>query len=526
MDASKLRDLRTLVEALRGVVLDWDSIVASVETLTRDNEQLRSGADGQGREHRALREAYERLRREREETDRAGAELAAGRETLLREQRAVHEQREGYETLVREHAEATSALRQLRQQYDALAQSRAHGGASADGAAPAHGTGPLLAELARQQAGIHGLFRVSELALQDLTPSSLAEMVLSDAMRSLRSDAALMLLCDRDGNFTESQEGKPALVAQLHNFLDSSFKELVKTGGKETITLTGKVHPFSAVAALIPNTGNSIGVLCLGREADSGPYLSDEKQFLVVYARNVALGLQNIVVRGNLEANIIDTMSFFVTALESRDPYLKGHSARVSLYAGEIATVMRLPHAQVAVARRTGLLHDLGKLMLPDAIRLKDKPLAKEEYALLMRHPMVADRMLRPLRFLTFEASAVRHHLERHDGTGYPDGLRGEEIPLPARVVAVADCFDAMLSNRPYRDALPIDVAMNEVLRGAGTQFDPAVIEAFGSIPRARLAEIGGYYNTTPGTVSSPPAEAPADAGLAIAPEPPVAVQA
>jgi HD-GYP domain-containing protein (c-di-GMP phosphodiesterase class II) len=213
-------------------------------------------------------------------------------------------------------------------------------------------------------------------------------------------------------------------------------------------------------------------------------------------------------------------------ALESRDPYLKGHSARVSLYAGEIAIVMRLPHAQVAVARRTGLLHDLGKLMLPDAIRLKDTPLAKEEYALLMRHPMVADRMLRPLRFLTFEASAVRHHLERHDGTGYPDGLRGEEIPLPARVVAVADCFDAMLSNRPYREALPIDVAMNEVLRGAGTQFDPAVIEAFGSIPRARLAEIGGYYTTPPGTVSSLPAPGPADASVALPPEAPVAVQA
>jgi HD-GYP domain-containing protein (c-di-GMP phosphodiesterase class II) len=102
----------------------------------------------------------------------------------------------------------------------------------------------------------------------------------------------------------------------------------------------------------------------------------------------------------------------------------------------------------------------------------------------------VAYKILTPLRFLAQEAEAIKYHHERFDGKGYPDGLKGEEIPLPARIVSVADSFDAMTSTRPYRSALPQDVALSEVLRGEGIQFDPRVIEAFASIPRSRLSEI------------------------------------
>jgi HD-GYP domain-containing protein (c-di-GMP phosphodiesterase class II) len=147
----------------------------------------------------------------------------------------------------------------------------------------------------------------------------------------------------------------------------------------------------------------------------------------------------------------------------------------------------------VFVARRAGILHDLGKLVILDSILHKPGRLSKEEYALITRHPLVAYKILKPLRFLGPEAEAIKYHHERYDGRGYPDGLKGEDIPLAARIVTVADSFDAMTSARPYRSALPHDVALAEVVRGKGVHFDPQVITAFAAIPRARITQISRY---------------------------------
>jgi hypothetical protein len=319
--------------------------------------------------------------------------------------------------------------------------------------------------------------------------------VLDYTIQSLRGDAALLLLRDPEGSFTPNQTGDPALGNALLSLLHGAFDELVRTGGKEALTLTTTDQPFTALAVLIPGVGTSMGILCLGRDARNGSFLPDEKEFMLGYAQTTALALQRILLRDNLETNLIDTISSFVTALESKDLYLKGHSARVSLYAGEIASTMGLSPLQVFVTRRTGILHDIGKLVILDSILHKQGRLTKEEYALITRHPLVAYRILTPLRFLAQEAEAIKYHQERFDGKGYPDGLKGEEIPLPARIVTVADSFDAMTSTRPYRSALPQDVALAEVLRGKGVRFDPRVIDAFASIARTRLSEINRYYD-------------------------------
>ena len=353
----------------------------------------------------------------------------------------------------------------------------------------------LMEELARRQIGMEGLFKIGELALQGLDPGIFVDTVLDFTIQSLRGDAALLLLRDHEGNFTPSQKGDTALVSSLLSLLHNAFNELVATGGKEALTLTTKDQPFTALAALIPGVGKSVGILCLGRDAQNGAFLPDEKEFLLGYAQTTALALQRILLRENLESNLIHTISSFVNALESKDLYLKGHSARVSLYAGEIAGTMSLPPLQVFVTRRAGILHDLGKLVILDSILHKPGRLTKEEYALITRHPLVAYKILKPLRFLAQEADAIKYHHERYDGKGYPDGLKGEEIPLPARIVMVADSFDAMTSTRPYRSALPHDIALAEVLRGKGVQFDPRVIEAFSSIPRTRITEISRYYD-------------------------------
>jgi putative nucleotidyltransferase with HDIG domain len=196
------------------------------------------------------------------------------------------------------------------------------------------------------------------------------------------------------------------------------------------------------------------------------------------------------MLREHQERNLVDTITAFVNAIESKDPYLKGHSARVALYATEIARTMRLDDETVEVVSRGAMLHDLGKLSIMDTILRKPERLNEDEFTLIKAHPVVGERILKPLRFLAREACAVRHHHERFDGTGYPDGLCGENIPLAARIVTVADVFDAVTSNRPYRTALPVEAARQEIVRGRGAHFDPQVADAFLVVSPERLGEI------------------------------------
>jgi response regulator RpfG family c-di-GMP phosphodiesterase len=353
----------------------------------------------------------------------------------------------------------------------------------------------LTEELARRQAGVEAISRIGEVALQGLEPSVFAEKVLEYTMQSLRCDGALMLLRDQAGQFNASRKGEPSLVGQILALLHASFGDVVKTAGRETLVLTKPEHGFEGLAALVPGVGDAMGILCIGRAADNGAFLPDEKALLLGYAQTTAVALQKILLREHLERNLIDTIASFVIALESKDPYLKGHSARVSLYSGELATVMGVPAADVVLMSRAGMLHDLGKLVIMDNILRKPRQLTEEEFELIRTHPVVGDKILRPLRFLACEAKAVRHHHERYDGKGYPDGLKGDDIPLIARVVTVADAFDAMTSDRPYRSKRPVATAMEEIVRGAGTQFDPVAADAFSTIPLARLEQISHHLD-------------------------------
>jgi response regulator RpfG family c-di-GMP phosphodiesterase len=370
----------------------------------------------------------------------------------------------------------------------------------------------LTDELARRQLGVEVLFRIGELALNGIDPAGFCDAVLDYTMESLGSQAALIVLREEDGTFKASQKGTPAVAARLARLLQEAFDGLVDAGARETLTLADAGDAVTAVAAVIPGLGGSVGLLCLARDAARGAFLPDERELLQGYAQTTAVALQKILLRENVEKTLVDTITAFVNAIESKDIYLKGHSARVSLYAAEIATAMGLSDADVMVAGRAGILHDLGKLVMLDSILRKPGKLTTEEYALIQSHPVVGDRILEPLRFLAREARAVRHHHERFDGRGYPDGLRGEQIPLVARVVTVADVFDAMTSTRPYRAARTLATAREEVLRVAGTQVDPTVAEAFAAIPLDRLAAISSRYENQPGTLDNPE---PLDGSLA-----------
>jgi ribonuclease P protein subunit RPR2 len=186
-----------------------------------------------------------------------------------------------------------------------------------------------------------------------------------------------------------------------------------------------------------------------------------------------------------LQRSYMDTVRALSNAVEARDAYTGKHAERVAAYGIEIAQAYGLPLAQSPEVEFGFLLHDVGKVAVPDAILFKPGPLTDEERALMARHPVIGSEIVSGIDFLGDATRVVRSHHERWDGTGYPDRLAGEEIPITARVFAVADVLDALTTDRPYRPASPLTVAREMIVAESGSHFDPNVIEAFKTVEDA-----------------------------------------
>jgi HD-GYP domain-containing protein (c-di-GMP phosphodiesterase class II) len=172
-------------------------------------------------------------------------------------------------------------------------------------------------------------------------------------------------------------------------------------------------------------------------------------------------------------------MAALCQAVETKDFYTRGHSERVSRGSGMIARQIGMRSDRVEAIMFAGMLHDVGKLGVPTKVLQKTGPLTEEEYAAIQLHPMRGLEIVREIGFLNEALAGIMHHHEKIDGTGYPMGFAGDEIPEFARVIAVADAFDSMTSTRSYRAARRMTEAIEELRKGAGTQFDPALVEAF-----------------------------------------------
>jgi response regulator RpfG family c-di-GMP phosphodiesterase len=175
----------------------------------------------------------------------------------------------------------------------------------------------------------------------------------------------------------------------------------------------------------------------------------------------------------------LSAIDSLVRTLEARDPYTSGHSLRVRAYCRRLAAALDLDDRRRKQLSLAAKLHDIGKVGVPEAVLNKAGQLSEAETALVRAHPVIGERILTPIIRNRAVLAAIRHHHERFDGGGYPDALRGEQVPLLARVVAVADCFDALTSCRAYRESLPREQALALIRAGAGTQFDPTVVRAF-----------------------------------------------
>ncbi len=236
----------------------------------------------------------------------------------------------------------------------------------------------------------------------------------------------------------------------------------------------------SVGVALFPESGETAKEIVY--RADMAMYNAKAtgKNRVNVWGGSLAEHLDGIAPRpddsGRRHADVVASLT---NALRARDPHTKEHAERCSWYTGELAAELGLSDTEISDLRVASLLHDIGKIVVPDDILFKPGPLTAEEMERMKRHPSDGANTLSNVSTATEAVPVILHHHERFDGTGYPHGLSGEDIPIGARILLVADAFDAMTEDRPYRKAMPVADAVQELKRFSGTQFDPTVVDAF-----------------------------------------------
>ena len=256
--------------------------------------------------------------------------------------------------------------------------------------------------------------------------------------------------------------------------------------------------------------GKVIGAIALAKLAGKEPFKQSDLELLSMLCDHIAMAIENVKLfdrvakhehelevmheelewrtkvlnerSRELESAYLEVVKTLSLTVEARDPYTRGHSERVTQIARQIASKMNLSQKEVEMLDIVGRLHDIGKVVIRDEILVKPAVLTPNERAEIQRHPTKAVEMLRFLTFLKDAFPIIEHHHEHYDGKGYPSGLKGQQIPLGARILAVADAYDALTSERPYRPAMS-NVQAVEILKGnAGTQWDPMVVETFLSV--------------------------------------------
>jgi diguanylate cyclase (GGDEF)-like protein/putative nucleotidyltransferase with HDIG domain len=268
-----------------------------------------------------------------------------------------------------------------------------------------------------------------------------------------------------------------------------SISERIRTTVAEEMKQREIEITLSLGIASFPADGTSIEDLV--QAADAALYQAKQSggDQTAVFSRLVVSPLGNVITRISEERMTLNAVRALVTAVDTRDHYTDKHSQQVATYAAELARVIGLSPDKIAIIKTAAMLHDIGKISIPDDILNKKEDLTPEERKLFESHSNTGVTIISHIASLTDCIPAILHHHERFDGTGYPHKLKGEEIPLEARILSISDAFSAMTSDRPHREALPYDEAIEELRRGSGTQFDPKLTEIFIPIASRFIAE-------------------------------------
>jgi putative nucleotidyltransferase with HDIG domain len=257
------------------------------------------------------------------------------------------------------------------------------------------------------------------------------------------------------------------------------LQEVVSKKDGVLFNTSGPEGLSSLLCAPLMIRGNVFGILGLWKKRNGTCFSEQDLYVILSLSKRTSLNLENKVLYETLYTNIAETFRALVTSIQARDQYTERHSESVTRLVIRIAEVMQCSPDDVECLRIAAMLHDIGKIAIPDYILLKPDELTEEEYSIIKSHSTIGDDILTPIALFEKERNIIRHHHENWDGSGYPDGLAGEAIPLLSRLIAVADAYDAMTTNRPYRRSMSHTEAICELRRVGGAQFDPQVVDAF-----------------------------------------------
>ena len=252
----------------------------------------------------------------------------------------------------------------------------------------------------------------------------------------------------------------------------------------------GKARRGAEIAVPLIVNGRAWGAICCRSDTDQLDGVDAE--LVMAVGEHLSAAIRTSDLYEQLTESMIGTAEALAAALEAKDSYTADHARSIAELAVEIGEQMSLPQALIEDLRYAGIFHDVGKIAVPDALINKPGPLSDQEWELIKQHPVAGAEILAPVPFLYGVRTIVRHAHEHWDGSGYPDGLAGAQIPLGARIVLAADAYHAMTSDRPYRRGMSDSEAQRELRAQSGTQFDPEVVEALVSVLERRAAGAGG----------------------------------
>jgi response regulator RpfG family c-di-GMP phosphodiesterase len=337
------------------------------------------------------------------------------------------------------------------------------------------------------------IYTMSEALTKTLSLDNILDIIVNTTLMESRADvAALLLVEDRNGKFEvrmrraadgfvlDDEPEDLNLVEILEHYRED--RPLLYHGNRASRFFLQppagqRIESFISVPLKIRL--EIIGMLNVYSYTRSNKFSEGQRKMLSILGDRASSAIDNARLYRNLQESFQQTIQGFARAMEAKDPYTHGHSDRVMQYSRLIADGLGFDPTAAEKIRTAALMHDVGKIGIPlDALN-KAQKLTREEYEVFKEHPDKGRRILEPIEFLREVVPAVFHHHEQYDGTGYPLGLKGEEIPIEARILAVADTYDAMTSDRAYRKALSHEIAVAELRRCAGTQFDPKIVAAF-----------------------------------------------
>lgn len=351
-----------------------------------------------------------------------------------------------------------------------------------------------------ERRNLLALAEIGRMVNSSLDIESVLREVMDTIIRLTGAERAFLMLRSPSGEMENriARNWEHESVADDERRISRTVVEWVANHGSAILTTNAMDDPrFSSHSSVVAYNLRSIlcvplkvkdeliGVIYADSRVQNALFSDDDRTLLTLFAHQAAVALENARLYQALAAAYDQTLEALASALDTRDRDTQGHSRRVVQYAMRIAREIGLPEDQWPDLQRGALLHDIGKIGVPDAILRKPGPLDDDEWKIMRRHPAYGRDMLDGIPFLQAPCQVVYAHQERYDGSGYPQGLVGEDIPLGARIFAVADAFDAITSDRPYRNAADIEEARARIRQASGAQFDPRVVEAFLRVPVA-----------------------------------------